>query len=116
MCLFHGTSEESIKQIARFGFNRSLCGKNGTAYGQGVYFAVNSSYSDGYAGRTQGNFKIMFRVRVLVGDSCVGNSQMKEPPKKNTGEPFDSTTDGSKQIFVCYHDNQCYPEYIITYN
>ena len=57
----------------------------------------------------------MLRVRVLVGKSCEGNSKMKEPPKEPNGEPYDSTSDSSKQIFVCYHDNQCYPEYIITY-
>lgn len=37
--LFHGTTFESIKSICRGGFNRSYCGKNGTAFGQGVYFA-----------------------------------------------------------------------------
>lgn len=87
----------------------------GTAYGQGVYFAVNSQYSDGYAGITAGSFKIMFRVRILAGESTVGNSSMREPPKKKNGEPYDSTTDAGKTIYVCYHDNQCYPEYIITY-
>ena len=29
MILFHGTSEDSVKSIYKFGFNRSLCGKNG---------------------------------------------------------------------------------------
>jgi hypothetical protein len=87
----------------------------GTAYGQGVYFAINSQYSDGYAGSAHGGFKIMFRVRILAGESTVGNSSMREPPKKANGEPYDSTTDSGKSIYVCYHDNQCYPEYIINY-
>jgi hypothetical protein len=29
------------------GFNRSFAGQNATAYGKGVYFAVNASYSAG---------------------------------------------------------------------
>jgi hypothetical protein len=87
----------------------------GTAYGQGVYFAVNSQYSDGYAGSAHGGSKIMFRVRILAGESIAGNSSMREPPKKPSGEPYDSTTDPGKTIYVCYHDNQCYPEYIINY-
>ena len=41
---------------------------------------------------------------------------MKVPPNKPNGEPYDSTCDANAQIFVCYHDNQCYPEYIITYS
>ena len=87
----------------------------GIAYGQGVYFALNSQYSDGYAGITTSGQKIMFRVRILAGESIVGNSSMREPPKKTNGEPYDSTTDSAKTIYVCYHDNQCFPEYIITY-
>ena len=58
----------------------------------------------------------MFRVRTLVGESTTGDTLMKVPPNKANGEPNDSTTDSRKTIFVCYHDNQCYPEYIITYN
>ena len=57
----------------------------------------------------------MFRVRVLVGEAILGNSSMKVPPNKPNGEPFDSTKDGSGTIFVCYHDNQCYPDYLVTY-
>ena len=58
----------------------------------------------------------MFRTRILAGESCLGNSSMKVPPNKPNGEPYDSTCDNNMQIFVCYHDNQCYPEYIITYS
>ncbi|PVD29528.1 hypothetical protein C0Q70_08779 [Pomacea canaliculata] len=43
--LWHGTSSDAIDNINLYGFNRSFCGKNATVYGQGVYFAVNSSYS-----------------------------------------------------------------------
>ena len=57
----------------------------------------------------------MFRCRVLVGLITIGNSSMKVPPSMNNGQQYDSTGDGSS-IFVCYHDNQCYPEYLITYN
>ena len=35
------------------------------------------------------------------------------PPNKPNYEPYDSTLDNNRQIFVCYHDNQCYAEYII---
>lgn len=116
MSLFHGSSEESLLKICRFGFNRSFCGKNGTSYGQGVYFAVNSSYSNSYSIQSSSGFKSMIAAKVLVGESCLGNSSMRTPPERpdNKG-PYDSTTDPSKQLFVCYHDNQCYPDYLITY-
>ena len=58
----------------------------------------------------------MFRVRVIAGESCLGDSQMKVPPRKINGDQFDSTTDPRLEIFVCYHDSQCYPEYLISYS
>lgn len=30
--LYHGTSEDSVKEICLHGFNRSFCGKNGTFF------------------------------------------------------------------------------------
>lgn len=116
MTLYHGSTEESLMKICRFGFNRSFCGKNGVLYGQGVYFALNSSYSDSYAQKSSNGFKCMIRAKVLIGEACIGRSDMKTPPERpdNRG-PYDSTTDSSRSIFVCYHDNQCYPEYLITY-
>lgn len=57
----------------------------------------------------------MFRARVLVGQSTLGNEETIVPPFKNNGERYDSTCDATKTIFVCYHDSQCYPEYLINY-
>lgn len=118
--LFHGSDVTSLTNICRFGFDRSFCGKNGTSFGQGVYFAVNSSYSDGYAQRGIGTngVKYMLRAKVLVGESCQGNSSMRTPPDRPGGTgPYDSTTDraGSGSIYVCFRDSQCYPEYLIHY-
>ena len=42
------------------------------------------------------------------------------PPPKHPSQPeilFDSTVDSTKNptIFVVFFDNQCYPEYLITF-
>ena len=97
----------SIQRRASFEF---LFFFKGVVYGQGVYFALNSSYSHRYTGNTS-NYKRMFQCRVLVGSIAIGDKSMKVPP-----DGFDSTGDPSSSIFVCYHDDQCYPEYLITYN
>ena len=81
-------------------------------YGQGVYFSLSSNYSDSY---TRSSCKTMFRCKVLVGFITKGDSTMKVPPNNKNNKQYDSTGDG-QSIFVCYHDSQCYPEYIITYN
>ena len=113
MTLFHGTRPDSIENIYRFGFDRNFCGVNGVAYGQGVYFAVNSQYSHNF---TQAGNRVMFRARVFVGETTTGNSNMRKPPNKPNGIGlYDSTCDAGKSIFVAYHDCQCYPEYLIEY-
>ena len=89
---------------------------SGVAYGQGVYFAVNSQYSDSFSKADIYSVKKMLRVQVVTGQSCIGNSQMKVPPQTTNGGQYDSTTDPQNQIFVCYHDSQCYPQYLISYS
>ncbi|KAH9499184.1 hypothetical protein Btru_004362 [Bulinus truncatus] len=115
MKLFHGTSPGPIPMINENGFNRSYCGVNGTAYGKGVYFALNSSYSVGYAKPDIHGNRHMYQVRVLVGENVqTGASTNYLPNKPSTNRPYDSGGDGS-QIYVIFHDAQVYPEYLITF-
>ncbi|CAF3908160.1 unnamed protein product [Rotaria magnacalcarata] len=107
--LFHGCPESASNQIIERGFNRNYCGINGCCYGRGVYFSKHADYSNRYAKTNGNNEKRMFYSRVLIGRSMIGNSKINQP---NDG--FDTTTDGN-HIFVCYHDSQCYPEYLLTY-
>ena len=91
----------------------------GTALGRGVYFARDASYSVGYAGGGGGG-RCMYLARVLVGQYCQGNSSMIVPPPKNPSRPeilYESVVDnaGNPAAFVVFYDNQCYPEYLITF-
>jgi poly [ADP-ribose] polymerase 10/14/15 len=129
--LFHGTTEDSVESICKFGFNRSYCGKNATIYGKGVYFASSQAYSHDY---TNLNLKLsksphgtrnklcghIFVTRVLVGNVAVGNqnTETKTLPKlADNFTPVDTTVNNlhNPSIFVIYHDAQAYPEYLITY-
>ena len=81
-----------------------------------MYFARDASYSMDFTG---GSRRVMYLARVLVGRYCEGNSRMKKPPPINSEQPeilFDSMVDNinDPSIFVVYHDNQSYPEYLIT--
>ncbi|CAF1160141.1 unnamed protein product [Adineta steineri] len=107
--LYHGCPENAAYAIAVDCFNRSFAGKNGTAYGVGVYFSSNTAYSHGYAHPNSKGERFMFIVRVLIGKTTAGNSSMKTRPVG-----FDSTTDGN-HIFVTYHDAQAFAEYLIAY-
>ncbi|KAK3102644.1 hypothetical protein FSP39_012840 [Pinctada imbricata] len=46
--LFHGTNYMAIEGICKDGLDWRMCGVNGTAFGQGTYFAKDASYSDRY--------------------------------------------------------------------
>ena len=91
------------------------------AFGQGVYFAVNSSYSETYSTTAGTSEKKMYYAKVLTGDYTKGNKDMRmPPPKKDPNNPlllFDATVDKEPNptIFVIFNDNQAYPEYIVTF-
>jgi len=119
--LFHGTSEDIVPLIVQQGFNRAFAGKNATAYGKGVYFARDASYSSSptYSRPDARGLQRMFMCRVVVGDWCSGRPDVLTPDTKpGTLELFDTTVDCVKNpsIFVAYHDAQAYPEYLISFN
>nr|KAG5698672.1 hypothetical protein BaRGS_022560 [Batillaria attramentaria] len=77
--LWHGTAGPTTENINRHGFNRSYCGKNATAYGQGVYFAVNSKYSAErrYSPPDASGKRYMYQCKVLVGYPTRGEENMR---------------------------------------
>ena len=64
----HGSTKESLTNIAANGFNRSYNGKNATAYGKGAYFAKSGNFAysaqHAYAAPHQDGFQ-RFRVQGL---------------------------------------------------
>lgn len=116
--LFHGTNSKNHHNIMSHGFNRSFCQDN-VIYGRGVYFSRFACYSSHYGDRKDLSF--LFLCRVLVGYSKVGSRDVRYPPNINlpNGKEIqvDSTTDERIPFtIVCtFHDDQNYPEYIITY-
>ncbi|XP_078482956.1 protein mono-ADP-ribosyltransferase PARP15-like [Ciona intestinalis] len=113
--LFHGTTEEASNKIINNYFNRSYAGKHATSYGEGVYFALNSSYSHKFCRR---DVRHMLVVKVLTGDYCLGTKQMKEPPKiDGTNRAYHSLVNNvnNPTIFVVFNDASAYPKYRITY-
>ena len=92
-----------------------------TAFGKGVYFARDASYSHGYSVPDANSQRYMYYAQVLTGEYTVGNTSMLAPPAKNPQVDayvlFDSTVNNvsTPTIFVVYQDTQCYPAYLITY-
>lgn len=120
--LYHGTTQENCDSIMKTGFNRSFAGQNATAYGHGTYFAVNASYSahPTYSKPATDGSQLMFVARVLTGVYTQGQRKMKVPPPRSDQRPhdlYDSVVDNifNPSTYVVFHDNQAYPDYLITF-
>lgn len=120
--LYHGTTVDNCESIMKTGFNRRFSGQNATSYGEGTYFAVKASYSTHptYSKPAADGSQLMFVVRVLTGVYTVGQSGIRVPPPLNDQQPhirYDSVVDriDRPNMFVVFHDNQAYPDYLITF-
>ncbi|XP_017682033.1 PREDICTED: LOW QUALITY PROTEIN: zinc finger CCCH-type antiviral protein 1-like [Lepidothrix coronata] len=116
--LFHGTNISFMEAICTRNFDWRICGKNGSNYGMGSYFARDASYSHAYCQAVEkGN--MMFVARVLVGDYIKGNAAYVRPPRKSADGLwfYDSCVDDelNPSVFVVFEKHQIYPEYIIEY-
>ncbi|XP_054023520.1 uncharacterized protein LOC104297220 [Dryobates pubescens] len=121
--LFHGTTEGCSREICLHGFNRSFCGRNGTLYGLGVYFAVSAALSarDQFSPPSPDGSKFIFMAQVLTGDYVKGSPGLRAPPLR--AQPgscpprrYHSVVNSSQRpsIFVIFNDTQAYPQYLIT--
>ncbi|KAM3857569.1 protein mono-ADP-ribosyltransferase PARP14-like [Diretmus argenteus] len=119
--LYHGTAADAGYCIERTKFDRGFTGAHGAAQGKGVYFAVNADYSArSFSPADQSGLKRLYVARVLTGRYTVGNPSMRNPPPRSTSDPtdcFDSLVDNQQQpsMFVIFHDDQAYPEHLITF-
>lgn len=119
--LFHGTSPDAVDAICKQNFDWRVCGKTGTKYGKGSYFATKASYSHLYAKSGSDGFQFMFLAKVLVGSFIKEEPEYRRPPNKDPSNPssdlFDSCVDNERnpEIFVIFDSDQCYPEYVIKY-
>ncbi|XP_041369385.1 protein mono-ADP-ribosyltransferase PARP14-like [Gigantopelta aegis] len=118
--LWHGTSADAIVSLNTHGFNRSYCGKNATAYGDGVYFAVDARYSlsNTYSRPDAQGHKHMYYASVLTGDFITGQHGMRVPPAKSITQLYDSVVDNANTpgMFIIFNDTQAYPDYLITFS
>lgn len=119
--LYHGTSAESCSCIERDRFDRSYAGAHASMFGKGVYFAVDAAYSaNRYSPADASGLKRLYVARVLTGRYTVGNASMKTTPPRGSDptDCYDSVVNNQQKpsMFVIFHDDQAYPEYLITFN
>lgn len=116
--LFHGTSATAPKVI--YDTVSGLDSRVGKGmWGQGTYYAVNSSYSVNYAHPLANGDAQMFCCSVIVGDfvRLPADSSLRKPPANPQGGIYHSiqgNTNGS-DIFITYEPAMSYPTFLITF-
>ncbi|XP_052082465.1 uncharacterized protein LOC127720101 [Mytilus californianus] len=129
---FHGTSDKVVDNIINKGLDDRLGGDK-AMFGRGIYAAESSTKADQYAdnpSNRQSKDRKMLLMRLLLGDMYVTGKPEKfvTPPcanclkpdcVKSHHTPFDSVVADGKWLFrefIVYRSEQCYPEYLITYD
>lgn len=98
-----------------------VCYIAATAYGEGVYFASDASYSCSttYARPDSRGNQRVYQSKVLTGEYTRGKQGLRVAPYKDAAKHilFDCVVGGggTPSIFVIFHDTQAYPEYLITF-
>lgn len=120
--LYHGTRLSNPNMIYNgeegFDMNFSSSGMWGIA----LYFAVNASYSNGYAFNVpQGGLKQMFIANVIVGKAkeLASDPKLRMPPliegKDNVRYDSVQGSTGGSTVYMVYANKKAYPQYLITY-
>lgn len=122
--LFHGTRGTSPSCIYQDEEGFDMRFSNAGMWGNGNYFAVNASYSHGYAHPLPDGMRQMFLAKVLTGYSykCSPNRSLRMPPvRKQSPKGGDMRYDtvngetGGSQVFIAYSNEKAYPFYLISY-
>ena len=124
--LFHGTRNTPPSCIYQDEEGFDMRFSNAGLWGNGNYFAVNASYSHGYAHVLSDGTctRQMFLAKVLTGHSakCTSNSSLRMPPvrqhsAKGGDMRYDTVTGetGGSQVFITYSNDKAYPFYLISY-
>jgi hypothetical protein len=113
--LFHGTNEVAVNSILEYGYD-PLCAKV-CAYGMGVYFAADASYSYNYMPSRKDlsgfDLSFMFVNSVLVGRMILGSSntvcnlEVADTQVDNLSRP---------KIFSVPRAEQAIPKYVIAFH
>ena len=113
--LFHGSSRTDPEVIIRDSVGFKIEYASEGMWGKGIYFAVNASYSDGFAHKDSDGVCSMFLSKVFV-----GNANLKKPNDRIRGPPegYHSITGihrAGTKVYILYENGLAYPGYLIKY-
>jgi hypothetical protein len=89
----------------------------GSLWGQGLYFARDSQYSKGFAGRNKDGSLELLLCLVVTGLSTLGDGAFKKLPSFHGSTSYHSAVDclSNPEIFVVQKHSAAYPAYVVTF-
>jgi hypothetical protein len=108
--LYHGTSEESMNNIIKNGFNKKY--NKVSAWGKGTYFSPLATMSASYSKPKDDEVSYMFMCDVIFGKNQIG-SRNKELTD-DIDNYVNSLTNSS--IICCPLDDMAIPRYVIAFH
>jgi len=129
-CLaFHGTSLDTVDDIASQGFDER-CARDSGLYGQGMYFAEEACKSNQYCDEDDEGVRCIIISRILLGTPFFATEPMRNirrpPLNPSTSRPYDSVIANpgiqngtpNPQLhreFVLFDRTQAYPELAVYF-
>ena len=125
--LFHGTSQTKPEVIYNGEIGFDMRHSNSGMWGNGIYVAVNASYSTGgYSFKNDDDTRSIFYCRVAIGEDVTlpSDSKYRFPPEKPgrriknfAVERYDSIKGNTvgNDIYIVYENSRAYPDYLITF-
>lgn len=116
--LWHGSSEEIVLKITKYGYDKGFCSDDG-ALGCGIYFAKKPSYAGRIEFATPNEFEHqnILCTRVMIGQYVTGDELLVEPPELDSKDGYYNAVcddDEEPTKFAVFDRSQCYPEYRVT--
>ncbi|CAF4339496.1 unnamed protein product, partial [Rotaria magnacalcarata] len=110
--LYYKCPSSQAPTILKYGFSHKSDQINGDKYGCRFCFSSKCDVYERYtfSDETKSDKKAIIACRVLVGTSCIGNSNLKTCPVD-----CNSMTDGST-TFVVHSNRQILPLFLVIYN
>ncbi|XP_018019157.1 protein mono-ADP-ribosyltransferase PARP12 [Hyalella azteca] len=119
--LYHATREVHLDSISKHNLQwRQDFADSGKKFGRGAYFSNNASLAYQLACNLRGEDTsspvVLVVAKVFVGSVVEGTSEMKLPPLRSDGRPYDTTVDNLliPSIFVKYDDKEFLPLYFVS--
>ena len=126
--VFHGAPSDIIERLQMQGLDARYAGEHrGKMFGNGLYFATNSSKSDIYTTPDAAGLRCLLVVRVCLGEphrAKAGDKSMKRAPDRQDQRGPLSSVVGLKENeggvlqhreYVVYRETQTLPQYAVWY-